>query len=105
MNPRPRLVGTNSVRLALRGAFTIFYFIGRVETQPDNYAVAPTLAGISHVFAAFLSEACDNCGRQEEQAVVITNTPPVTSKLMNYVESEELVSLRLDDVKSCLIKN
>jgi len=65
--------------------------------------VTPTLAGLSHVFAAPV-EACDNCGRHEQQAVLVSNTTPITSMLLDYMEIGELQSLHPEHVKPFLIE-
>jgi len=95
-------------RLALNGAFTIFYFIksdhsGGVPNATTDYALAPTLAGMTHIFAAPV-ELCDNCGRQEQQAQIVTNTSPITSMLLDFVEIGELADLEAENVVPFLKK-
>ena len=55
----------NPNRLALNGAFTLYYFVGPapVADTDELYSIYPTLAGASHIFAA-PEEVCDNCGNQ-----------------------------------------
>jgi tyrosinase len=62
---------------------------------------APSLAGVHHIFAA-PSEACDNCGRQAEQADVVETTIPITSLLIDYRASGLLQSLDPEDVQPFL---
>ncbi|KAK7753914.1 hypothetical protein SLS62_004012 [Diatrype stigma] len=89
-------------RLALNGDFTIFYFIG-TEHRPgapssdSDFALAPTLAGMNHVFAA-PTQLCDNCGRQDEQGLIVTNTVAITSVLLDFIEVGELGGLEREDV-------
>ena len=64
----------------------------------------PTLAGLSHTFAAPV-EACDNCGNQEEQGHLITHTTPITPILLDYVDCQQLQSLAAEHVEPFLIKN
>ncbi|KAH6664723.1 hypothetical protein B0J14DRAFT_706472 [Halenospora varia] len=90
-------------RLALNGAFTIFYFIGDFENKPDVYDSAPTLAGSNYVFAAPV-ELCDNCGQQEREGVLVSNTSPINPILLDYIEIGELESLKPEHVKPFLVK-
>lgn len=94
-------------RLALNGSFTIYFFIG--EVPPTNistidYLAYPTLAGANHVFAA-PTEACDNCGNQQRQARIVTDTVPITPKLLDHVQTGDLADLTVRNVKSFLTKN
>jgi len=89
-------------RLALNGAFTIFYFLesdnaGGVPDPSTAYALTPTLAAMNHIFAAPV-ELCDNCGQQEEQGQVITNTAAITSMLLDFIEIGELADLEAASV-------
>ena len=65
--------------------------------------VAPTKAGLSHIFAA-PAEACDNCGRQRLQAHLVTSTAPITPMLLDYVKIGELADLSPEKVKGFLVK-
>lgn len=92
-------------RLALNGSFTIFYIIGDAGgTSGADWAALPGLAGVTHVFAS-PAEACDNCGRQEHQAHLVTSTSPVTSLLLDYVEAGRLASMGAGDVEPFLVAN
>ena len=72
--------------------------------RPDaDYVMEPSLAGITHVFAA-PEQICDNCGLQGEQSAIVTNTVPVTSLLLDYLAKGTLESLRPEHVKPFLIK-
>lgn len=71
--------------------------------QPLGYILEPALAGMVHNFAAPV-EACDNCGHQEEQAHVVTDTAPITPILKDYVRIGELQSLAPEHVEPFLIK-
>lgn len=93
--------------MALNGTFTIFYFIGRTPGPSFNasdYLTYPTLAGISHIFAAPM-EICDNCGNQQAEGHLITNTSPITPILLDYVQAGELPDLSAPNVKPFLAKN
>ncbi|MCJ1396693.1 hypothetical protein MMC18_009585 [Xylographa bjoerkii] len=97
-------------RLALNGAFTIFYFVGPIiATEPTKYFLEPTLAGLNHIFAAPV-QLCDSCGTQQQQAFVISNTTSITSMLLDYVKVppesglERLESMRPEHVEPFLIK-
>ena len=83
------------VRSALDGAF---------PNEPEAYKMAPTLAGINHVFAA-PAAACDNCARQGEDHLVIGNTKPITSMLLDYVKIGKLANLQPDVVVPFLRSN
>ena len=92
--------------MALDGAFTIFYFVndsGAPIPADSNYILEPTLAGITHIFAA-PENLCDNCGRQSEQGALVTSTVPITSLLLDYVKKGRLESLRPEHVKPFLIR-
>ena len=92
--------------MALNGAFTIFYFVnesGAPIPADSNYILEPTLAGITHIFAA-PENLCDNCGRQDQQGTLVTNTVPITSLLLDYVKKGRLESLRPEHVKPFLIR-
>ncbi|KPI40958.1 Tyrosinase [Cyphellophora attinorum] len=92
-------------RLALNGTFTISYFIGPFDdNKPDSWNLTPTLAGQSHNFAAPV-EQCDNCGHQEQQGLLVTDTTPVTPLLLDYVLKGELHDLRPESVEPFLVKN
>lgn len=91
--------------MAVNGTFTIFYFIGDVSgVSEQDWTQSPGFVGVTHIFAAPV-EACDNCGRQQEQATLVTSTTPVTSLLLDYVEIGELNSMEADDVNPFLVKN
>ena len=91
-------------RLALNGTFSIYYFVGEVTSNIEHYGHAPTKAGMSYIFTAPV-EACDNCGKQDQQATLVQGTTALTPILMDYVQIGELESLSPDHVKPFLIKN
>lgn len=92
-------------RLALNGSFTIFYIIGDVHgTSGAEWSTLPGFAGVTHVFAS-PTEVCDNCGKHEHQAHLVTSTSPITSLLIDYVEMGRLASMEAGDVEPFLIKN
>ncbi|OCL09432.1 Di-copper centre-containing protein [Glonium stellatum] len=84
-------------RLALNDSFSFRFFLGPFEDNPLHYYAQPTLAGSATVFAAPV-EACDNCGRQEEQAVLVTDTSDITPMLLDYQAVGELQSLSAEHV-------
>lgn len=91
--------------MALNGSFTIFYIVGDVTgASGADWAKLPGLAGTTHVFAS-PNEACDNCGKQEHQAHLVTSTSPITSLLLDYVEAGRLASMEARDVEPFLVKN
>ena len=92
--------------MVLNGAFSIMYFVnyesGRSFDDSQEVGLAPTLAGISYIFAA-PREGCDNCGSQYEQATVVRDTSAITSQLLDYVDVGQLESLRPEHVQPFLI--
>ncbi|MCJ1400073.1 hypothetical protein MMC11_003276 [Xylographa trunciseda] len=92
-------------RMAMNGSFTIFYIIGDVTgNSGQEWSELPGFFGVTHVFAA-PKEACDNCGKQEEQAQLVTSTSAMTSLLLDYVESGKLNSMNHTDVEPFLVKH
>ena len=94
-------------RLDLNGSFTFYFFIGdapAMNVASIDYLSYQTLAGANHVFAA-PTEACDNCGRQQHQAHLVTDTAPITPMLLDYVQVGQLADLTVRNVKPFLIKN
>ena len=91
-------------RSALNGAFDIYYFIGDFPEDPEAYRMAPTLAGINHIFSA-PAEACDNCARQGEEQLVVGNANPITPMLLDYVKIGKLPNLQPDVVVPFLRSN
>jgi tyrosinase len=92
-------------RLALNGTFTIYYFIGPFDNANESsWNLTPTLAGTSHNFAAPV-EQCDNCGRQDQQGLLVTDTTPITPMLMDYVLKGNLEDLTPEKVEPFLVKN
>jgi tyrosinase len=94
-------------RLAFNGSGTIYFFVG--EAPPPNIATSdylsyPTLAGVNHIFAA-PTEACDNCGNQQNQAHLVTDTAPITPILLDYIQVGQLDDLTVRNVKPFLIKH
>ncbi|OJD40032.1 tyrosinase [Diplodia corticola] len=92
---------------ALDGAFTLYFFIGPTAAAdtseagdgPATWQAEPTLAGMTHVFAAPRA-ACDNCALQSDEGLRVTGTTAVTPILLDYVEDGRagLGSLAPDDV-------
>lgn len=77
------------------------YFINlesgvRFDDEQD-WSLAPTLAGLTYIFAA-PKEGCDNCGRQAEQYTKVNNTVPITSQLLDFVTIGSLASMDRDRV-------
>ncbi|KAL9113600.1 MAG: hypothetical protein Q9227_002338 [Pyrenula ochraceoflavens] len=92
-------------RLALNGTFTIYFFIGAPDDRDEaKYLVQPTLAGITHNFAAPV-EYCDNCGQQAEQGQLVSGTVVITPILKDYVLANELADLTLENVRPFLVKH
>ena len=89
----------------MNGSFTIFYIIGDVTGESgQEWSELPGFVGITYVFAA-PKDACDHCGKQEEQAQLVTSTSPITSLLLDYVQIDKLKSMDAEDVKPFLIEN
>lgn len=102
--PCPDGILTVPRRLALNGTFTIFFFIGPFEDDvPAEYAVQPTLAGITHNFAAPV-EFCDHCGGQEEQAHLVSGTVVITPILKDYILTGALTDLTPESVVPFLVE-
>lgn len=79
--------------------------VGKVEgNSAADWSTLPGLAGVTHVFTSPV-EACDHCGKQEQQAQLVTSTSPITSLLIDYVETGKLASMEAKDVELFLIKN
>jgi hypothetical protein len=93
-------------RLALNTSFTVLYFIGKFENTDSlvGLLMAPTFAGLNHVFAAPV-EACDNCEHQEGVAHMVRSTTPITSILLDYVTTGELASMGSEHVRPFLVAN
>lgn len=108
--PKPRVshewfIDSVVERLALNGSFTIFYIVGNVDgTSGAKWSTLPGFAGVTHVFAS-PTEVCDNCGKQDHQAHLVTSTSPITSLLIDYVEKGGLASMDAKDVEPFLVKN
>ena len=66
--------------------------------KDTDFAMDPTLAGLTHIFTA-PRRICDNCGQQGEQASIVTNTISITSLLLDYVAVGKLQSLDAEHVK------
>lgn len=97
---------TETSRMSLNGSFSIYYFIGpaggAITVPPQDYAVAPTLAGSTYIFAA-PKEACDNCGNQDEAHHMVSDTTPITPMLLDYIKIGELANLEPENVKPFLV--
>jgi hypothetical protein len=92
-------------RLTKNGSFSVFYFIGEIgASQPSEWLKLPSFAGLNHNFAAPV-QACDNCGVHADGAHLVTDTTPITSTLLDYVEMLVLESMRPEHVRPFLIKN
>ena len=68
-----------------------------------DFVMEPSLAGITHVFAA-PEQFCDNCGLQAQQTATTKNTVEVTSLLQDYVATGALPSLKPEHVKPFLVE-
>lgn len=91
----------------MNGSFAIYWFIGNIETSnSDDYLIQPTNAGINYVFAAS-REACDNCGQQDDDQVLVGDTKIITPMLMDYIlkDNEPLQDLTPEHVVPFLVKN
>ncbi|KIW71471.1 hypothetical protein PV04_03631 [Phialophora macrospora] len=88
-------------RLALNGSFDIHYFTGPFGGDPTKYLIEKELAGVTNVFTAPI-EACDNCGRNLEQALLVTGTTDITPILLDYIKIGQLQSLDASDVVAFL---
>lgn len=84
-------------RLALDGSFAVQYFLGDFDDDPAKYDYQPTLAATNSVFAA-PTEACDNCGLQDEQALLVTDTTDITPMLLDFKKTNQLVDLSKEHV-------
>ena len=92
--------------MALNGSFSIYYFIGpaggAITVPPQDYSIAPTLAGSTYIFAA-PKEACDNCGLQDETGHLVSDTTPLMPMLLDYIKIGQLTNLEPENVKRFLV--
>ncbi len=100
---KPRML--NSTRLGLNGSFSIDYFIGlkggAITVPPQDYSLAPTLAGSTYIFSS-PREACGNCKIQQQRGHLVSDTTPITPILMDYIKIGQLTSLEPEHVKPFL---
>ena len=86
---------------ALNGPFGIYFFVGEsndeVKTRPEEFLIAPTLAGLTYNFAAQI-EACANCAQHKQDELEITSTTVITQILRDYKKGKKLDSLKPDHV-------
>jgi hypothetical protein len=104
-------------RFALRSSFQIFIFIGDFCQNPDDWSKDPNLAGVNGIFASDpKSGGCDNCERQAESSLLVTDVVPLTAHLIKWIRSGKripehdpegliLTSLESSDVMPFLYKN
>ena len=94
-----------TIRLELNGSFSIDYFIGpkggAITVLPQDYSLAPTLAGSTYIFSS-PREVCESCQTQQEHGHLVSDTTPVTPILMDYVKIKQLKSLEPEHVKPFL---
>ena len=87
--------------MALNNSFTISYFV--LRSPQDNLGnntdvvLDPALIGLTHIFTSPI-EACPNCAEQATEKVLVRNTVPFTSQLLDYVSIGQLNSMEPDDV-------
>ena len=88
-------------RLALNTSFTISYFILSSPNQnlgpATDLVTDPTLVGVTHIFTS-PTESCPNCASQAAEKLLVRNTVPFTSQLLDYVATEQLRSMESADV-------
>lgn len=82
----------------------MFYFVGDFPADVEHYSTAPTIAGTNYVFTA-PSSACDNCGRQAEAGLRVSDATPITPILLDYLANGALNSLQPKDVVPFLKSN
>ena len=101
-------VDSETKRMALRGTFTIYFFIGPFDDVPTAYKLQPSFAGTAHFFIA-PPQACDNCMKQGQAGAIVANTTTITPILHDYVnkghDDLRLASLEPNDVKPFLIEH
>lgn len=68
---------------------------------PQDYSLAPTLAGSTYIFSS-PREVCENCQIQQEDGHLVCDTTPITPILMDYIKIGQLVSLEPEHVKPFL---
>jgi Tyosinase C-terminal domain len=87
--------------MVLNGPFTISYFVlqNPQSTIPgsSDIVVDPHLVGVTHIFAS-PAESCAHCADQADKHLMIRNTVPFTSQLLDYVAIGDLRSMEPDDV-------
>jgi tyrosinase len=79
-------------------------FIGPFVDDPQHYANAPMLAGVSHFFVAPKS-VCDACAIQADAGGRVYNTTAITPMLLDYVKRGALPSIHPTHVEPFLRKN
>lgn len=88
-------------RLALNTSFTISYFVLASTNQnlgpATDLVLEPTLVGVTHIFTS-PTESCLNCASQAAEKLIVRNTVPFTSQLLDYVATEQLRSMEPADV-------
>jgi hypothetical protein len=101
-------VDVEANRNALKGTFTVYYFLGPFDENPHTYARQPSFFGKAHFFIAPPS-ICDNCMQQGAAGAKVANTTTLTPILHDYIHKGEgdlaLESLEPEDVKPFLVKN
>lgn len=98
MNTCPGKYLTVFRRRAPDSTFKILFFIDAPDDNlaPNNW-LQPTLAGITHNFAAPVGYR-DNCGQQEEQGHSVSGTALVTPIPKDYILANELADLTLESL-------
>ena len=88
-------------RLALNTSFTISYFVVASPSQnlgpATDLVLDPSLVGVTHIFTS-PAESCPNCASQAAEKLIVRNTVPFTSQLLDYVAIEQLRSMGPSDV-------
>ncbi|RPA75533.1 Di-copper centre-containing protein [Ascobolus immersus RN42] len=83
-------IDSKVLRNAHDDAFSIYYFLGGLDKdEPECYHHEATLIALDHIFVNS-QRNCKNCATQAAKKAYAFNTSPITSKLLTYVENNEL---------------
>lgn len=102
------ILNLQSQKFALNGSYAIYVFMGYFnEDEPSSWALAPNLVGTHGVFTALPddSQGSGLSRRMAMNSVLVTGTVPLTSALLERVQTGELSSMNDQDVEDYLSSN
>lgn len=78
-------------KFAFDGSFSIHFFIGYVkDEQPERYMTKKNEVGFSGIFASPSESACASCKENRDQDVITEDIVPLTTKLVDYLDSNPI---------------